>query len=73
MALPDEAKAMGTPAMWVSYVFVDDVEHLVRRLPCLSRLHRPRSMMTFHRRVSSRSCFFQSGSQAASCAQNRSE
>ena len=46
-------------------LFVDDVEDLVRGLADFAGVHRPRSMITFHRLFSSRSCFFQSGSQAA--------
>ena len=52
---------------------IDDVEHLVGRLADLGIHTRPRSMMAFHRLVSSRSCFFHRGSQAASWFQKRSE
>ena len=45
---------------------IDDIEDLIRRLAYFATAHRPRSMMTFHRLFNSRSCFFQSGSHAAS-------
>jgi len=44
---------------------IDDIENFIRRLAHFGMAHRPRSMMTFHRLFSSRSCFFQSGSHAA--------
>ena len=45
---------------------IDDIKDLIRRLADFAMAHRPRSMMTFQRLFSSRSCFFQSGSHAAS-------
>ena len=65
---PDDMSAQIVKALMakVPQVKADDVEDLIRGLADFRRVHRPRSMMMFHRLVSSRSCFFQSGSQAAS-------
>ena len=64
----EQAAPMNLPAELPSddgIPLVDDIKHLIRRLADFALAHRPRSMMTFHRLVSSRSCFFQSGSHAA--------
>jgi hypothetical protein len=47
-------------------IFIDEVEDFIRRLADFFSHARPRSMMMFQRFVNSRSCFFQSGSHAAS-------
>src|SRR5947207_2156587 len=35
MKLPDEAKAMGTPAQWVTYIGTPDVDATARQVPGL--------------------------------------
>ena len=64
----EQAAPMNLPAELLAddiITCIDDIENFIRRLAHFGMAHRPRSMMTFQRLFSSRSCFFQSGSQAA--------